>query len=133
MSNSIHGDAPGVEVDRADGPRAVLHRYEVVADVLVRRRFTDRRPFIDGEVTLIDVLLNEDEAGRYLGVVRGFTVRERDLARLGHAAASRDVTVDLDLVLAIGRDLRVGPHARPPLRLATLDGQRVGRSPPRRH
>ena len=110
---------------RAEGPSAILHRYEIVGNVLVRRRFADRRPFVDGEVTLIDVLLNEDEAGRYLGSVRGFKAREPDPARLGQAIDSRDVPVDVNVILAISRDLRVGPRARQPARLATLNGSRV--------
>ena len=124
MDDEVDG-VPAIKVNRAEGPSAILHRYEIVKNGLVRRRFVDRRPFVDGEVTLIDVLLNEDEAGRYLGSVRGFKAREPDPAGLGHATDSRDVSVDVSVILAISRDLRVGPHARRPVRLATLNGSRI--------
>ena len=128
MARYVHGNAPGVAVGPVAGTRAVLHRYEIVGDVLVRRRIADRRPFVDGEVRLVDVLINEDEAGRSINMVRGILVNERDLARRDAAAvpaAWREFAVGADLLLAIGEDLRVGPHERPALRLATLDGRRV--------
>lgn len=124
MVEAIYGSAPGVEVD-IGGPRAVFHRYEIVGDGLVRRRLTDRRPFIDGDVSLVDILLYEDRTGRYIGMVRGFTVRERDLARLGQMADSREFTVEPGIVLAIGRDLEVGPYLERRLRLVVSDGKRV--------
>jgi hypothetical protein len=127
VARYVHGSAPGVAVGPIDGTRAVLHRYEIVGDVLVRRRIADRRPFVDGEVRLIDVLINEDEAGRSINMVRGILVNERDLARDGAPGptAWREFPVGADLLLAIGQDLRVGPRERPVLRLVTVDGQRV--------
>lgn len=128
MARYVHGSAAGVAVGPVDGTRSVLHRYEIVGDVLVRRRIADRRPFADGEVRLIDVLINEDAAGRSINVVRGIVVSERDLARLGPDGgplAWREFAVGADLLLAIGEDLRVGPRERPTLRLATLDGRRL--------
>ncbi|RYC33589.1 hypothetical protein D3273_03765 [Lichenibacterium minor] len=129
MARYVHGSAPGVAVGPVDGTRAVLHRYEVVGDALVRRRIADRRPFVDGEVRLIDVLINEDEAGRSINMVRGILVNERDLARRDPPAgptAWREFAVGADMLLAIGEDLRIGPRGRPALRLATRDGLRVG-------
>ena len=125
MIEAVYGSAPGVEVDTG-GPRAVFHRYEIVGDGLVRRRLTDRRPFGDGDVSLVDVLLYEDRTGRYIGMVRGFTARERDLARVGQAADSREFAVGPDIVLAIGRDLGVGPRPEPRLRLVAMNGEHVG-------
>lgn len=124
MIEAIYGSVPGVEVDTG-GPRAIFHRYEIVGGGLVRRRLTDRRPFIDGDVSLVDVLLYEDRTGRYIGVVRGFTARERDLARFGQAIDSREFTVEPDIVLAVGRDLGVGPHREPRLRLVASNGEQV--------
>ena len=128
MARYVHGSAPGVAVGPVDGTRAVLHRYEIVGEVLVRRRIADRRPFVDGDVRLIDVLINEDQAGRSINMVRGILVNERDLARrdaLPGPADWREFPVGADLLLAIGEDLGIGPFERPPLRLATLDGRRV--------
>ena len=144
MAKYVHGSAAGVAVGPVEGTRSVLHRYEIVGEVLVRRRIADRRPFSDGEVRLIDVLINEDEAGRSINVVRGIVVSERDLARLGPSEAQtggpsdgrpawREFAVGADILLAIGEDLRVGPSGvpgeghtpRPALRLATRDGRRV--------
>ena len=128
LARYVHGSAPGVAVGPVDGTRAVLHRYEIVGDVLVRRRIADRRPFVDGEVRLIDVLINEDAAGRSINMVRGILVNERDLARRDAAAgpaAWREFPVGADLLLAIGDDLRIGPRERPSLRLATSDGRRL--------
>ena len=128
MARYVHGSAPGVAVGPVDGSRAVLHRYEIVGDVLVRRRIADRRPFVDGQVRLIDVLINEDEAGRSINMVRGILVSERDLARQDASPGStawREFPVGAELLLAIGADLRVGPRERPVLRLVTLDGRRV--------
>ncbi|MGI4730596.1 MAG: hypothetical protein ACRYFW_02465 [Janthinobacterium lividum] len=128
MARFVHGSAPGVAVGPVDGTRAVLHRYEIVGDVLVRRRIADRRPFVDGDVRLIDVLINEDDAGRSINMVRGILVNERDLARqdsAGGPTAWREFTVGADLLLAIGADLRIGPRERPALRLATVDGRRI--------
>ncbi len=131
MARYVHGNAPGVAVGPVDGTRAVLHRYEIVGDVLVRRRIADRRPFVDGEVRLVDVLINEDAAGRSINMVRGILVNERDLARRDAAgpAAWREFTVGADLLLAIGADLRIGPREPPSLRLATLDGRRLDWEP----
>ena len=128
MARYVHGSAPGVAVGPVDGTRAVLHRYEIVGDVLVRRRIADRRPLVDGEVRLVDVLINEDEAGRSINMVRGILVNERDFARRDAAAGPtvwREFPVGADLLLAIGSDLGVGPRARPAPRLATLDGRHV--------
>ena len=124
MPRYVHGNAPGIAVGPVEGTRAVLYRYEIVGDVLVRRRIADRRPFADGEVRLVDVLINEDAAGRSINMMRGIVVSERDLAR-GDPSAWREFAVGADLLLAIGEDLGVGPRERPALRLATLDGRRL--------
>ena len=58
-------------------------------------------------------------------MIRGFTARESDLARIGQVVDSREFKVSPDLLLAIGRDLGVGFHPRPWLRLATLNGRHV--------
>lgn len=128
MANCISGDAPGIVVASAGGSRTFLHRYEVIVDDLVRRPVAEQRPLVDDEVRLVDVLVSEDEIGRYVGAVRGVIVHERDLARLASATDLipwREFEVGIDLMLNIGQDLGVGPHQRPALRLATSNGLHV--------
>lgn len=129
MAGYVHGSAPGVAVGPAGGARTFFHRYELVGDVLVRRRVGDRRPFLKGEARIVDVLLSVDETGRRLDVVRGIRVSEGDLARLDRAAVPspwHEFAIGEDLMTAIHDDLDIGPRARPKPRLATLDGRPVG-------
>lgn len=128
LGMQIDGVVPDTVSAPMRGTTAFFYRYELVDGRPVRRRVGERRRDLAVETRLVDVLLNEDEAGRYLNVVRGIVVSERDLADIDAGAgvtAWREFDVSLDLMLAIGRDLGVGPHR--PLRLVAVDGKRVTR------
>ena len=124
----IHGCAPGLMTTPTIGINTFLHRYELIEGSLVRRKISEGRPHTESVVYVIDVLLNEDETGRYLNGVRGYIIPERDQSQDDPVAdlyRARTFDVSLDLLLAIGRDLGVGPHPRQPPRLVTLNGRRV--------
>lgn len=129
MSMHIYGHAPEAVAAPMGGTTAFFYRYEVVGSALMRRKVADTRPKLAGEARLVDVLVTEDDEGRHIRVMRGILVPERDLARLGTPDGEpvwREFDVGLDVRLAIGRDLGVIPRARPRIRLATVDGRRVG-------
>ena len=121
LTVQIIGDAPGFTVEPASGINATLYRFELVRGALVRERPGDVRPHPDRKRYLIDVLLNEDEIGRYLHSARGFVVPRQGAV----AGERRAFDVSADLMLAIGQTLSVGPLLRSPPRLATMDGQHV--------
>lgn len=128
MSTHIYGAAPGAVADPVHGTTAFFYRYELVGDSLVRRSVGEKRIHLAQEVRLVDVLVNEDDTGRYLNVVRGIALSERDLARVGSAAgipAWREFEVGRDVLLAIGRDLGLGIRGRRPPRLVAVDGKRL--------
>ena len=125
----IFGTAPGEVAAPMGGATAFFYRYELLGAALLRRKVADTRPYLADEARLVDVLVTEDDEGRHIRVMRGILVPERDLARLGTPDGEpvwREFDVGLDVRLAIGRDLGVIPRARPRIRLATVDGRRVG-------
>jgi hypothetical protein len=126
LSIQIHGAVPDAISAPLGGATAYFYRYELGETSLVRRKVSDTRPHENAEARLVDVLVNEDASGRHIGVMRGILVPERDLARMAAVAPNwREFEVGLDVRLAICRDLGVGPFARKPLRLVTVDGRRL--------
>ncbi len=128
----IYGIAPGAVVAPLGGATAFFHRYELVGGSLLRRKVSDRRPYLSGEARLVDVLLTEDETGRHIRVIRGIRVPERDLARLDRAGADpswQEFDVAPDVRLAIGLDLGIRPLPQRRLQLATVDGRPVDAEP----
>ena len=121
MAIQIIGDASGMTVSPASGTTATLYRFELARGALVRERPGDVRPRPHGKRYLIDVLLNEDEDGRYLHSVRGFVVPRQG----GAVDERRPFEVGIDIVLAIGEALSVGPRLQSTPRPVTLDGQAI--------
>ena len=129
MAIQTYGDEPGVTTSPTNGTDTTLYRFELVGGVLVRESPGDVQPCAEADRYLIDVLLNEDETGRSLNGVRGFIVPKWDRERPDPAQdlqRRRTFKVGIDIMLAIGKDLAVGPRLRAPPRLVTLDGRRVG-------
>lgn len=124
MTIQVLGDTPGFATTPASGINATLYRFELVGGALVRERPGDVQPHADRKRYLIDVLLNEDEIGRYLFGVRGFVVPRQN--KDSTSKERRPFEVSTSLMLAIGKSLSVGPHLRTGPRLATLDGRHVG-------
>lgn len=128
MTIQVLGDTPGFATSPASGITATLYRFELVGGALVRSRPGDASPCSEADRYLIDVLLNEDETGRYLNGVRGFVVPRRGRVCTDPAQdlqRRRTFKVGVDIMLAIGKSLSVGSQMRPVPRLATLDGRRV--------
>lgn len=129
MNIRTRDGALGRDASPTDDTDATLYRFELIAGTLVRGRPGDARPCADADRYLIDVLLDEDRTGRYLNGVHGFVVPRRGNERsdpVQDLRCRRTFKVGVDLMLAIGSRLSVGPHPRPAPKLATLDGRRVG-------
>ena len=116
-----------MSLNQTSGIKTYSHQYELIGGSVLSRRSAKVRLPVDKETYIIEVTVNEDEFGSYLNSVRGLIVSgtQGTGGLSADPSLSRPFTIGIGLMLAIGKDLGVGPRLRSPLRVVTLDGRHI--------